>query len=260
MSHMPRKRFGQHFLEDAYVISQILAAIAAQPHDNLLEIGPGLGAITRPLLQQVTELKAIEIDVDLHQYLVSLPEATHRLKLLCQDVLQVDFSTFGQKLRVVGNLPYNISTPLLFHLLEYTTFIQDMHFMLQKEVVDRLSAAPGGKSYGRLSVMVQAQCQVEPLFIVPPSAFHPPPQVDSAVVRITPHTDQYPKSLLLILEKLLIKAFSTRRKTLSNCLKPLLSVAELEALAINPSHRPETLSVEIFIKMATYLEKSCKLT
>jgi 16S rRNA (adenine1518-N6/adenine1519-N6)-dimethyltransferase len=251
MKHRPRKRFGQNFLEDSHVIQNIITAICPQPDDNLLEIGPGLGALTRPLLTQVKKITAIEIDTDLHAHLKTL--APLKLTLIAADALTVDLKPLGTQLRVIGNLPYNISTPLLFHLLQYAPQIKDMHFMLQKEVVNRLSASPGTKAYGRLSVITQAQCAVESLFLVPPTAFNPAPKVDSAIVRLTPHPTQHTKSLLASLEAVLLQAFSTRRKTLSNTLKPLCTSAQLSALGINPQHRPETLSVDTYIKLARYL-------
>ena len=259
MQHRPRKRFGQNFLEDFYVIESIIKAIHPKPSDNLLEIGPGLGALTRPLLKHASTLTAIEIDTDLHAHLDQLPEAKNTLKLICEDALTVDFGQFGNNIRVIGNLPYNISTPLLFHLLDHASHIKDMHFMLQKEVVNRLSAAPNSKAYGRLSVITQAQCTVESLFLVPPTAFNPAPKVDSAVVRLTPHTTQLSKTMLKTLENLLLQAFSTRRKTLGNTLKKLLTPDELIAHSIDPKRRPETLLVEEYIKIAKYLTKSCKM-
>ena len=255
MQHRPRKRFGQNFLEDFHVIQNILEAIHPTPSDNLLEIGPGLGALTRPLLKHAKTLTAIEIDTDLHAYLDALPENKNTLKLICADALTVDLKPFGKQLRVIGNLPYNISTPLLFHLLEYTDQIKDMHFMLQKEVVNRLSASPGTKAYGRLSVMTQAQCAVESLFLVPPTAFNPAPKVDSAVVRLTPLKTQLSKTHLKTLENLVTQAFSTRRKTLGNTLKTVLTADELIQQNIDPKRRPETLWVEEYVKIAEYLTK-----
>jgi 16S rRNA (adenine1518-N6/adenine1519-N6)-dimethyltransferase len=252
MQHRPRKRFGQNFLHDSHIIQAIINAISPRPEDNLLEIGPGLGALTRPLLPHVNTLTAIEIDTDLHAHLQHL---SSKLNLISADALTIDFNQFGTHLRVIGNLPYNISTPLLFHLLHHAPMIQDMHFMLQKEVVQRLSATPGTKAYGRLSVITQAQCTVESLFLVPPGAFNPPPKVDSAIVRLTPHATQETKTHLESLEKLLLQAFSTRRKTLKNTLKGLLTPEELIALEVNPTHRPETLSVKKYLEIAKYLTR-----
>ncbi len=253
MQHRPRKRFGQNFLEDAYIIQKILDAIHPRAKDNILEIGPGLGALTKPLLTQVDKLTAIELDIDLHQHLKQL--APQKLTCIQADALSVDLSQFGEHLRVVGNLPYNISTPLLFHLLEHVTLIQDMHFMLQAEVVNRLAASPSTKAYGRLTVMVQALCHVEPLFEVPPEAFRPPPKVQSAIVRLTPRTTRPPREVLEALEALLPQAFSMRRKTIANNLKPLFSEDALSNLGIDPKRRPETLSIEEYLKLAKMLVK-----
>jgi len=186
--HQPRKRFGQHFLHDQSVIGRIVAAIGPQSADRMLEIGPGLGAITLPLLRQLDTLHAVEIDRDAITHLRKVTADDPRLVIHSGDVLKFQLTSLppGGPWRVVGNLPYNISTPLLFHLIEQREQVQDMHFMLQKEVVDRMGAAPGSKVYGRLSVMLQAVCRVEPLFDVPPTAFRPPPKVDSSVVRLLP--------------------------------------------------------------------------
>lgn len=254
MMHRPRKRFGQNFLHDQPIINSIVRCINAQPNDNLIEIGPGLGALTRPLLTQVNQLTAIEIDTDLHAHLLQFPEATNKLRLINADVLDVDFTPFGEKLRVVGNLPYNISTPLLIRLLQITPQIQDMHFMLQKEVVQRLAANPGSKTYGRLSVMAQYYCDVSELLHVPPTAFSPEPKVDSAIVRLTPFASgKYPTVPFTELEQLVAKAFSMRRKTLANNLKPLVSASELLTLNINPQWRPEQISVADYVTITNYI-------
>jgi len=252
-THRPRKRFGQNFLEDSSIISHILDAIHPSSTDNVLEIGPGLGALTRPLLKHLNTLTAIEIDTDLQDYLAKMPEGKNKLTIISADALTVDLAPFGQKLRVIGNLPYNISTPLLFHLLEHAAQIEDMHFMLQEEVVKRLAAPPNCKAYGRLTVMVQALCHVEALFSVPPTAFNPPPKVQSAIVRITPHAVQPEPKLIEILKPLLLQAFSTRRKTLGNTLKPLMSASKLTELGIDPVRRPETLSVQEYLMLAAAL-------
>lgn len=254
MTHRPRKRFGQNFLEDMSIIGYILDAIHPSPTDNMLEIGPGLGALTRPLLKRLNALTAIEIDTDLQAYLASMPEGKDKLTIIPADALTVDLAPFGQKLRVIGNLPYNISTPLLFHLLEHASQIEDMHFMLQEEVVKRLAAPANCKAYGRLSVMVQALCHVESLFSVPPTAFNPPPKVQSAIVRITPRASQPAPELINVLKPLLHQAFSTRRKTLGNTLKPLMSSNQLSELNIDPIRRPETLSVDEYLKLAAALQ------
>jgi 16S rRNA (adenine1518-N6/adenine1519-N6)-dimethyltransferase len=253
MNHRPRKRFGQNFLEDSSIINHIVDAIHPNLTDNMLEIGPGLGALTRPLLKRLDKLNAIEIDTDLQAHLANMPEGNNKLNVIKADALTVDLAPLGNKLRVIGNLPYNISTPLLFHLLEHASQIEDMHFMLQEEVVKRLAAAPSCKAYGRLTVMVQALCRVEALFSVPPTAFNPPPKVQSAIVRLAPHAVQPEPELIEALKPLLHQAFSTRRKTLANNLKPMISASKLEELGLDPVRRPETLSVEEYLKLAKFL-------
>lgn len=254
MAHRPRKRFGQNFLQDRLIIDSIIQALHPQRTDNVLEIGPGLGALTQPLLRKLDKLTAIEIDTDLQAHLATLPDASNHLTVVNADALTIDYSEFGQQLRVIGNLPYNISTPLLLRLLHYTPFIADMHFMLQKEVVLRLVASPGSKAYGRLSVMLQYYCEVEHLFDVPPTAFHPQPKVDSAIVRLTPHTTPlYPAVEFANLEKLVACAFSMRRKTLANNLKPIMSAANLTELGIDPTLRPEQISVADYVKLTKFV-------
>lgn len=253
LGHNPRKRFGQNFLQSQAVIHQIIAALHLQPQDKVLEIGPGLGALTIPLLQSLPSLTAIEIDRDLHAYWAK-SAFIDKLHLVAADALTVDYSLWGKPIRVVGNLPYNISTPLLFHLLDYIAYIQDMHFMVQKEVALRLAATPGNKNYGRLSIMVQYFCEVSLLFEVPPEAFEPPPKVDSAVIRIRPHTTS-PYELVERdkLKQVVTQAFAMRRKTLANNLKPLLSATELETLGINPGARPEQINMEEYVRLTQYL-------
>ncbi len=255
MTHRPRKRFGQNFLHDPIVIRKIVQAIAPRPGDHLVEIGPGQAALTIPLLQAVGEMDAIEIDRDLAP-LVQEACAPHGvLHLHNADALRFDFHqlrTDQRPLRVVGNLPYNISTPILFHLLDYRHDIQDMHFMLQKEVVERMAAGPGNKIYGRLSVMLQAYCRVERLFDIGPGAFKPAPRVDSSIVRLTPLPEEAvgiddPR----MFADLVRRAFSQRRKTLRNTLKDVLSGGQIEALGIDPGARPETLDVSQFKRLAS---------
>lgn len=251
MSHRPRKRFSQNFLQSRYIIDEILDVLHLQKNDKVVEIGPGLGALTQPLLKSVERLIAIEIDTDFQEHLRALPHASGKLNLITADALTVDYSQWGSHLRIVGNLPYNISTPLLFHLLNYTSFIEDMHFMLQKEVVARLAAQPGTRVYGRLSVMVQYYCQVESLFDVPPEVFYPVPKVGSAIVRLVPYqVSPYPVVDVNVLEQLVAKAFAMRRKTLANNLKPLLSAAQLSDLGIDPLVRPEQISIMEYVRIA----------
>ena len=251
--HRPRKRFGQNFLHHPQVIQQIIAAIAPREEDFLIEIGPGQGALTQPLLAQAKRLVAIEFDRDLVQYLQG--QNWGELTIYQADVLKFDFAELNQPiLRVVGNLPYNISTPLLFHVLNYADHIQDMVFMLQKEVVDRIVAKPNCADYGRLSVMLQYHCQTEKLFDVSPSAFNPPPKVDSSIVHLIPHK-QPPVEVndKALFEKLVAQAFTQRRKTLRNNLKPLLSAEQIEQVGINPQIRAETLSLKEFAILSNLL-------
>lgn len=256
MVHRPRKRFGQNFLQNQPIINDILRAFNPQPADKVVEIGPGLGALTTPLLRILDSLIAIEIDTDLQEHLRVMPQAPGKLQLINADALTVDYGQLGEHLRIIGNLPYNISTPLLLYVLHYAHCIDDMHFMLQKEVVERLAAQPGCKTYGRLSVIVQYQCEVEQLFIVPPTAFHPQPKVESAIVRLTPYqASPYPPVNFATLERLVASAFSMRRKTLANNLKTLLTAAELSALGINPCLRPEQISVTEYVQIAKFITK-----
>jgi len=249
-THHPRKRFGQNFLQDTFIISEIMRVFNPQSHDRVIEIGPGLGALTKPLLRYLPSFTVIEVDRDLQKHLVTIPQ----LQVINADALSVDYSVFGTNLRIIGNLPYNISTPLILHLLHAQNSISDMHFMLQKEVVTRLAATPGSKAYGRLSVMVQYFCEVEPLFDVLPTAFYPAPKVESTFVRLTPHlVCPYPDTLFADLERLVAKAFAMRRKTLSNNLKAIVTPAMFAALNIDPRRRPEELSVLEYAQLATLL-------
>jgi 16S rRNA (adenine1518-N6/adenine1519-N6)-dimethyltransferase len=256
LSHHPRKRFGQNFLHDPVIVRRIINAINPQPGEPLVEIGPGQGAITLPLLRVCGELHVIELDRDLIQPLADQARDIGKIVIHQQDALRFDFSGLVNDvgLRVVGNLPYNISTPLLFHLIDQSDYIQDMHFMLQKEVVDRLAAVPGGRDYGRLSVMIQYHCRVEPLFRVGPGAFRPAPKVESAFVRLIPHA-QPPVTATDIgcLEMLVRQAFSQRRKTLRNSLKGLLSANEITRAGTDPQARPETISLHQYAALADRL-------
>ncbi len=252
--HRARKRFGQNFLHDHHVIDNILAAVSAKPGHNIVEIGPGQGAITEGVLKATEgHLNVVELDRDLIPILESKFNHYEGFNIHQGDALKFDFRQLIQDepLKIVGNLPYNISTPLIFHLLTYHKDITDMHFMLQKEVVNRLGASPREKNYGRLSIMVQYYCAVQPLFIVKPGSFHPVPKVDSAVVRMVPYTElPFPAKDVKVLEKVVRQAFSMRRKTLRNTLKGTVSSEQLEALGIDPSARPETLSVEQYVKIS----------
>ncbi len=255
--HRPRKRFGQNFLHDPKVIQRIVSAIGPHQGDNMVEIGPGLGAMTRELLPTLGRLDVVELDRDLLPKLALACDGLGELQVHNADALKFDFcalATEPASLRVVGNLPYNISTPLIFHLLDQAHCIRDMHFMLQKEVVERLAATPDSADYGRLSVMVQYHCEVDHLFNVPPGAFFPPPKVDSAIVRLRPLAEPRAPGLdPRLLGEVVAQAFSQRRKTLRNTLKKLFSSEQLEALAIDPSRRPQTLQLEEFIRLAQAL-------
>lgn len=246
MSHRPRKRFGQHFLHDPNVIARIVAAIDPRPGERLVEIGPGLGALTLPLLQHAGRLEVVEIDRDVIGPLRERCKAHGELVVHQGDALDFDFAALaghGPPLRVCGNLPYNISTPLLFHLLAQGSAIRDMHFMLQREVVVRMAARPGGRDYGRLTVMLAAACRVEPLFRVGAGAFTPPPRVESAVVRLTPLSPTpFPLGNPADFAKIVAAAFSMRRKTLRNALRGLLDEQQFRRLGIDPGRRPETLT------------------
>lgn len=254
MQHIARKRFGQNFLQDAQIIRACIAAIHPQPTDILVEIGPGLGALTRPLMAQVPHLHVVEIDRDLIARLQQTYPPT-QLTVHAGDALAFDFGALGKNLRIVGNLPYNISTPLLFHLAQYAAHITDMHFMLQKEVVDRMAAAPSSSDYGRLSVMLQYRFQIIPLFDVPGSAFNPPPKVTSSFVRMAPlHPLPHPALDETLFADIVSAAFAMRRKTLRNTLKGKLVDTDFEALGIDPGLRAENLCVAEFVHIANHLQ------
>jgi 16S rRNA (adenine1518-N6/adenine1519-N6)-dimethyltransferase len=258
--HKARKRFGQNFLHDEHVINRIVEAIKPGPDQQLVEIGPGQGAITAPLMARTGRLTVIEIDRDLAAALRSRFAGQPGFHLIESDVLKVDFSTLAngpRTLRILGNLPYNISTPLLFHLLQYRDLVSDMVFMLQLEVVDRLAAGPGDADYGRLSIMMQYHCRVEKLFRVPPGAFHPQPKVDSAIVRLTPwETLPFPVRNYNLLETLVRQAFNQRRKTIRNTLRNFFSSEQLENLPIDLTLRPENLALADYARIADILDQS----
>lgn len=254
--HRARKRFGQNFLHDPNVIRRIVAGIRPKPDQTLLEIGPGQGALTGALLETGCELHALELDRDLIPVLERQFGANPRFHLRQGDALELDLAAIApqQRLRVVGNLPYNISTPLIFHLLRQHTHIADMHFMLQKEVVERLAAPPGSKTYGRLGIMTQYFCSVEPLLEVPPGAFTPRPKVESAVVRLVPYaTPPCPARSVETLQQVVRTAFNQRRKTLRNALQTLLPPEQIAALGIDGGARPETLPLAAYVAIADAL-------
>ena len=247
--HFARKRFGQNFLHDNYIIESIVAAIQPKQGEALVEIGPGLAALTIPVSKLVDHLTVIEIDRDLASRLVENPFLQNKISVIEQDALNFDFNqlsdTLGLPLRVFGNLPYNISTPLMFHLFEYASIIIDMHFMLQKEVVTRLVAAPNSKDYGRLSVMAQYYCQIIPVLEVPPTSFKPAPKVDSAVVKLIPYKQKpYLVNDIKVLSRITTEAFNQRRKTIRNSLGNLFTAEQISELGIDPNLRAENLTVE----------------
>jgi 16S rRNA (adenine1518-N6/adenine1519-N6)-dimethyltransferase len=259
--HTAKKALGQHFLHERGIVEKIVQAVDPRPGEVLVEIGPGQGAITFPLLDRHGELTAIEFDRDLIAPLAAAAQAHGRLRIVSGDVLDVDFTALARelapagrdagRLRLVGNLPYNLSSPILFHALDHATAVVDMHFMLQKEVVDRMAAESGSKVYGRLSVMLQAYCAVTPLFKVPPGAFRPPPKVDSAVVRLVPRDPALigirdPVRFAAIVRA----AFGQRRKTLRNALKGACDETGMVAAGIDPGARAEQLSVADFVRLS----------
>ena len=247
-SHRLRKRFGQHFLHDPAVVGRIVDLIAPAPGDFLVEIGPGEGALTRPLLQRVARLEAIEIDRDLAARLAAdFPPG--RLAIHVADALEFDFCVFPHGMRVIGNLPYNVSTPLLFHLAKFSGRVRDMHFMLQLEVVERMVAQPSTPEYGRLSVMLQTRFRMHRVLRVGPGAFRPPPKVESAVVRLTPlAAAERPQVDEEVLAGIVRRAFSARRKTLRNALR--MTGDELASLGLDPKLRPENLSPADYVRIA----------
>ena len=256
MNARPKKSFGQHFLHEKRYIESIVRAISPRAEDFVVEIGPGEGALTLPLLAAAGKLTAIEFDTDLIPGLKARAASVGELHIIHSDVLKVDFTALAhrqgvERLRVAGNLPYYISSPILFHCVEHARAIQDMHFMLQKEVVDRMAAEPGSKVYGRLSVMLQLACRVEPLFTVPPGAFRPPPKVDSAVVRLVPLAlEQLPDADPERIYTIVKAAFTQRRKTLSNALKNVMDSSAIIAADVDPKARAETLSPHDYVRLA----------
>ena len=251
--HTARKRFGQNFLADAHYVARIVDAIDPQPGDNLVEIGPGLAALTGRLIERAGKVRAIEIDRDLAARLAA-DFSSDQLVLHVADALQFDYASLGPRLRIVGNLPYNISSPLLFRLAEHESQLRDLHVMLQKEVVARMTAKPATPDYGRLSVMLQAKFAIKRLFVVPPGAFQPPPKVDSAVARLVPlgpakpHIDDD-----ALFSRVVAAAFGQRRKIMRNALSPICHAASLSASGIDPGARGETLSVADFVRLANSL-------
>lgn len=257
LGHQAKKRFGQNFLHNDAVISDIVDAINPEPNENLIEIGPGLGALTEPVIERAGELSVVELDRDLAHRLRHHPFLAPKLTIYEEDALKFDFSKLASEdkpLRIFGNLPYNISTPLIFHLLTFKDKVKDMHFMLQKEVVQRMASGPDCKSFGRLSIMTQYQCQVIPVMEIGPEAFKPAPKVDSAIVRLVPHkVIKNPVKDIKALNQVCLAAFNQRRKTIRNSFKKLISVEQLQSLDIDPGLRPENLGLNDFIKLANFV-------
>lgn len=253
-AHAPRKRFGQHFLKDQTVIERIIASFAPLPEQHIVEIGPGQGALTLPLLKVIPKLEAVELDRDLIDTLQRRADEMGELKIHLADALQFDFQQIkndARLIRIIGNLPYNISTPLLFHLLDYASIIEDMVVMLQKEVADRIAATPNSDDYGRLSVMMQYYCRVDLLFDVPPKAFFPPPQVNSSIIKITPYKTLPVAAIDATLFATIVKlAFGQRRKTLRNSLNQIIDASLWDNIQISSSKRAENLSVSDFVTIS----------
>lgn len=257
LGHQAKKRFGQNFLNNESVISNIVDAINPEPGENLIEIGPGLGALTEPVIERAGDISVVELDRDLAHRLRHHPFLAKHLTIHEIDALKFDFAqlaTDERPLRIFGNLPYNISTPLIFHLLTFKDKVKDMHFMLQKEVVERMASGENSKAFGRLSIMTQYQCQVIPVMEIGPEAFTPPPKVDSAIVRLIPHKHiANPVKDLKALNSVCLAAFGQRRKTIRNSFKKIISAEQLESLNIDPSLRPENLSLDNFVTLANFV-------
>ncbi len=253
MKHVAKKRFGQNFLTDQAIINSLVTAISPKKGDLLVEIGPGLGALTKPLIKALDQLHVVEVDRDIIKWMQS-EYVNETIEIHNADALKFDFTSLGENLRVTGNLPYNISTPILFHLLDNISHITDMHFMLQKEVVERMVASPSTSAYGRLSIMLQYKLNMEYLFTVPPDAFDPAPKVESAFVRCTPHeTLPFIANNEVLFAKVVLAAFSQRRKTLRNTLKGLLNDQGFAELSIDPKLRAENLHVKDFVAISNHL-------
>ena len=254
--HRARKRFGQNFLIDSGIIQSLVHAISPQASDKIVEIGPGLGALTKPLIEKLNHLEVIELDRDLIKQLETLKNQSGKLTIYESDALKFNFSATEYPRRIVGNLPYNISTPLIFHLLEHINSITDMHFMLQNEVVDRICAAPGNRNFGRLSVMVQVKCHAQKLIQIPAQSFSPAPKVESAFIRLIPLKQALvPKHLEHNFAKIVQISFSQPRKTINNNLKKFLTQNEIIDAGISPNIRPQQLKIENLLSLARLIDK-----
>ncbi len=262
MTHRPRKRFGQTFLVDQAVIQRIISTIHLKPDQHIVEIGPGKGALTALIADRVNRFDLIELDKDLVPHLASKFKRPG-LNIYQADALKFDLKTLlddERQIRLIGNLPYNISTPLLFHIIKYRSIVEDMHFMLQKEVVQRLTSDVNSSHYGRLGIMVQYYCKTDALFDVLPDSFQPKPKVTSSIIRIKPYQRlPFPCEDVAILADIVRDAFNMRRKTIRNSMKKIITTLELEQLEINPDLRPESVSIELFVKIANFIaSKDCK--
>ena len=255
LAKYPRRRFGQHFLTDNNIVDKILESINPSDDDVIVEIGPGQGAITNGLTKNTKFVHAIEIDRDLANYLKKRFEGNSKIIIHEADALNFDYLKFGSNLRIVGNFPYNISTPLLFNLLKFKNSIIDIHCMLQKEVVDRMSAKPGNKTYGRLGIMLGCHLRIEPLFHVDKSAFFPAPKVTSTVVKLTPLKNRFHIQDEDIFSKIIAEAFMKRRKTIQNSLKKLINISDLDAVNLDPKLRPEQISIKKYVELSNHLVK-----
>ena len=257
LGHQAKKRFGQNFLHNDAIISDIVDAINPEPNENLVEIGPGLGALTEPVIERAGKLSVVELDRDLAHRLRHHPFLAPHITIHEVDALKFDFASLAQEgnpLRIFGNLPYNISTPLIFHLLTFKDKVKDMHFMLQKEVVERMASGENCKSYGRLSIMTQYQCQVVPVMEIGPEAFKPAPKVDSAIVRLIPHKEiKNPVKDIKALNTVCLTAFNQRRKTIRNSFKKLISAESLEKLGLDAGMRPENINLAGYVKLANFI-------
>ena len=254
MKHIAKKKFGQNFLKDAAIIHAIIQSINPLPNDLLIEIGPGLGALTKLLLEKTNRLLAIELDRDIVSWMEN-EYSKKNITIFNEDVLNFNFNQFDQKIRIVGNLPYNISTPILFKCIDNILIIKDLHFMLQKEVVDRMVAIPSSPEYGRLSIMLQYYFAMEHLLDVPKESFEPEPKVESSFVRLIPY-EEYPfiANNIEQFARIVKEAFSQRRKTIRNTLKSFISENDFEKIGINPQLRAENLSVSDFVRISNYLD------
>ncbi|WMY97143.1 MAG: 16S rRNA (adenine(1518)-N(6)/adenine(1519)-N(6))-dimethyltransferase RsmA [Arsenophonus sp.] len=262
--HFPRKRFGQFFLTDPFIVKNIIKSFNPKNNQEIIEIGPGLGSLTLPLIKHVKHITVIELDRNLAFRLMMHPELKNKLTILQNDAMKIDFSIFsqskGKKIRILGNLPYNISIPLIFHLFNYINTITDMYFMLQKEVVNRLVTKKNMKTYGHLSIMTQYFCKIENILKVSPSSFTPIPKVESGIVRLIPHKKKhYPICNVKILSFITKLAFNQRRKIIRNSLQKIFTIQDFKKLNINPENRAENISIKKYCELANFIANNKKI-